>query len=96
MILFLLGHSCRGVCISDMIPFYLGKLFRQSGVSGDISSKVRSRDLSQLTHLIFNLYHARPFFCKIMHVITVVILDRNWQGESSRHITWSRKVQEPN
>lgn len=29
-----------GVCISDMIPFYLGKLFRQSGVSDDVSSKL--------------------------------------------------------
>jgi hypothetical protein len=53
MTLFLLGHSCRGVCISDMIPFYLGKLFRRSGVSGDISSKVRSMDLCQLAHLMF-------------------------------------------
>lgn len=29
-----------GVCISDMIPFYVGKLFRQSGVSDDICSKL--------------------------------------------------------
>ncbi|XP_027093498.2 uncharacterized protein LOC113755741 isoform X3 [Coffea eugenioides] len=29
-----------GVCISDMIPFYLGKLFRQSGASDDVSSKL--------------------------------------------------------
>lgn len=29
-----------GVCISDMIPFYLGKLFRQSGASDDLYSKV--------------------------------------------------------
>ncbi|KAH0855043.1 hypothetical protein HID58_020523 [Brassica napus] len=28
-----------GVCISDMIPFYLGKLFRQSGSSDDVCSK---------------------------------------------------------
>ena len=40
-------HSCRGVCISDMIPFYLGKFFRQTRASEDISNKVRSRDLSQ-------------------------------------------------
>ncbi|MBA0825848.1 hypothetical protein Goarm_010762 [Gossypium armourianum] len=30
----------RGVCISDMIPFYLGKLFRESGASDDVCSKV--------------------------------------------------------
>ncbi|KAL2470665.1 hypothetical protein Adt_38801 [Abeliophyllum distichum] len=29
-----------GVCISDMIPFYLGKVFRKSGASDDISSKL--------------------------------------------------------
>ncbi|KAJ8899244.1 hypothetical protein K2173_012832 [Erythroxylum novogranatense] len=29
-----------GVCISDMIPFYLGKLFRQSGASQDVCSKL--------------------------------------------------------
>ncbi|WCJ38073.1 hypothetical protein M5689_019151 [Euphorbia peplus] len=29
-----------GVCISDMIPFYLGKLFRESGATDDICSKV--------------------------------------------------------
>jgi len=30
----------RGVCISDVIPFYLGKLFRQTGASEDLCSKV--------------------------------------------------------
>ncbi|EOA18759.1 hypothetical protein CARUB_v10007355mg [Capsella rubella] len=29
-----------GVCLSDMIPFYLGKLFRQSGASDDVCSKL--------------------------------------------------------
>ncbi|XP_040376444.1 glycerophosphodiester phosphodiesterase GDPDL7-like [Oryza brachyantha] len=29
-----------GVCISDMVPFYLGKLFRQTKASEDISSKI--------------------------------------------------------
>ncbi|CAO2839904.1 unnamed protein product [Amaranthus hypochondriacus] len=29
-----------GVCISDMIPFYLGKLFSQSGLSDDVYSKL--------------------------------------------------------
>ncbi|EEE56466.1 hypothetical protein OsJ_05675 [Oryza sativa Japonica Group] len=29
-----------GVCISDMVPFYLGKLFRQTRASEDISSKI--------------------------------------------------------
>lgn len=32
--------SKRGVCLSDMIPFYLGKLFRQSGASDDVCAKV--------------------------------------------------------
>lgn len=29
-----------GVCISDMIPFYLGKWFRKSGASDDFYSKL--------------------------------------------------------
>ncbi|XP_041992668.1 uncharacterized protein LOC121743422 [Salvia splendens] len=29
-----------GVCISDMIPFYLGKMFRQSKASDDVLSKI--------------------------------------------------------
>ncbi|KAJ8436087.1 hypothetical protein Cgig2_011909 [Carnegiea gigantea] len=29
-----------GVCISDMVPFYLGKLFRQTGASEDLCSKL--------------------------------------------------------
>lgn len=29
-----------GVCISDMVPFYLGKLFRQTRASEDIYSKL--------------------------------------------------------
>lgn len=29
-----------GVCISDMIPFYLGKLFRKSGASADVTSRL--------------------------------------------------------
>ncbi|KAK3013416.1 hypothetical protein RJ639_010228 [Escallonia herrerae] len=29
-----------GVCISDMVPFYLGKLFRRSGASDDACSKL--------------------------------------------------------
>ncbi|KAL6978789.1 hypothetical protein U1Q18_020458 [Sarracenia purpurea var. burkii] len=29
-----------GVCISDMIPFYLGKLFKKSGASDDVCSKL--------------------------------------------------------
>ncbi|KAH9784850.1 transmembrane protein [Citrus sinensis] len=29
-----------GVCISDMIPFYLGKLFTKSGASDDVCSKL--------------------------------------------------------
>ncbi|XP_039008706.1 uncharacterized protein LOC120136817 isoform X2 [Hibiscus syriacus] len=29
-----------GVCISDMIPFYLGMLFRQTGASDDVCSKL--------------------------------------------------------
>lgn len=29
-----------GVCLSDMIPFYVGKFFRQSGASDDVCSKL--------------------------------------------------------
>ncbi|XP_030933827.1 uncharacterized protein LOC115959529 isoform X3 [Quercus lobata] len=34
------SSSFRGVCISDLIPFYLGKLFRQSGASDDVCSRL--------------------------------------------------------
>ncbi|KAK9160042.1 hypothetical protein Syun_006383 [Stephania yunnanensis] len=34
------AYAPGGVCISDMIPFYLGRLFRQSGASDDLSSKL--------------------------------------------------------
>ncbi|KAK4409211.1 hypothetical protein Sango_0502100 [Sesamum angolense] len=33
-------YAPGGVCISDMIPFYLGKIFKQSGASNDIWSKL--------------------------------------------------------
>uniref|UniRef100_M1BHT9 Uncharacterized protein n=1 Tax=Solanum tuberosum TaxID=4113 RepID=M1BHT9_SOLTU len=39
-----------GVCISDMIPFYLGKLFKQSGASDDVCSKgseIRRQEILQ-------------------------------------------------
>lgn len=39
-LIFLLATWKKGVCISDMIPFYLGKLFRESGPSDDVCSKV--------------------------------------------------------
>lgn len=32
----------RGVCISDMVPFYLGMAFRQTGAPDDVCSKVCS------------------------------------------------------
>ncbi|KAK6163742.1 hypothetical protein DH2020_000606 [Rehmannia glutinosa] len=43
-----------GVCISDMIPFYLGKFFRQSGASDDICSKlgIGKEKAMQLTHAV--------------------------------------------
>ncbi|KAH9728822.1 transmembrane protein [Citrus sinensis] len=33
-------YAPGGVCISDMIPFYLGKLFTKSGASDDVCSKL--------------------------------------------------------
>ncbi|KVI12299.1 uncharacterized protein LOC112507413 [Cynara cardunculus var. scolymus] len=43
-----------GVCISDMVPFYLGKLFKKSGASEDVYSKVGiSKDKALgLTHIV--------------------------------------------
>ncbi|KAK8614876.1 hypothetical protein V6N13_068665 [Hibiscus sabdariffa] len=43
-----------GVCISDMIPFYLGKLFRQSGASDDVCSKlgIGEEKVLQLTNAV--------------------------------------------
>lgn len=48
-----LTSSFRGVCISDLIPFYLGKLFRQSGASDDVCSRVSS------AYMLPNYFHAR-------------------------------------
>lgn len=42
----------RGVCISDLIPFYLGKLFRKSRASDDILSKVSPTPTFLLLFLI--------------------------------------------
>ncbi|XP_019098130.1 PREDICTED: uncharacterized protein LOC104773130 isoform X2 [Camelina sativa] len=43
-----------GVCISDMIPFYLGKLFRQSGASDDVCSKlgIGKEKAMSITHAV--------------------------------------------
>ncbi|XP_021651826.2 uncharacterized protein LOC110643675 isoform X2 [Hevea brasiliensis] len=43
-----------GVCISDMIPFYLGKLFRESGATDDICSKlgIGEEKVSSITHTV--------------------------------------------
>ncbi|GFP96112.1 hypothetical protein PHJA_001755300 [Phtheirospermum japonicum] len=43
-----------GVCISDMIPFYLGKIFRKSGASDDICSKlgIGKEKAVKLTHAV--------------------------------------------
>lgn len=49
-----------GVCISDMIPFYLGKLFRQTGASDDVCAKLgigkdRAMSISQAVQKYGNL-----------------------------------------
>ncbi|PIN10949.1 hypothetical protein CDL12_16439 [Handroanthus impetiginosus] len=43
-----------GVCISDMIPFYLGKFFRQSGASDDIYSRlgISKEKAADITHTV--------------------------------------------
>ncbi|XP_073014897.1 uncharacterized protein [Primulina eburnea] len=43
-----------GVCISDMIPFYFGKFFRQSGASDDVCSKlgVSKEKAMEITHAV--------------------------------------------
>ncbi|KAH6784940.1 transmembrane protein [Perilla frutescens var. hirtella] len=49
-----------GVCISDMIPFYLGKFFRQSRASDDIRSKLgvgeeKAKEITQTVQRYGNL-----------------------------------------
>ncbi|XP_059296678.1 uncharacterized protein LOC132049767 isoform X1 [Lycium ferocissimum] len=49
-----------GVCLSDMIPFYLGKLFKQSGASNDVYSKLgignqKARDITDAVQKYGNL-----------------------------------------
>ncbi|KAL8191885.1 hypothetical protein R6Q57_028616 [Mikania cordata] len=43
-----------GVCISDMIPFYLGRLFKKSGASDDVYSKlgISKEKAVGLTHVV--------------------------------------------
>lgn len=43
-----------GVCISDMIPFYFGRLFKKSGASDDVYSKlgVRKDKALSLAHIV--------------------------------------------
>ncbi|KAJ7961524.1 SNARE associated Golgi protein [Quillaja saponaria] len=43
-----------GVCISDLIPFYLGKLFRQSGASDDVCSRlgIGKEKASEITQMV--------------------------------------------
>ncbi|KZV22970.1 hypothetical protein F511_33803 [Dorcoceras hygrometricum] len=43
-----------GVCISDMIPFYIGKFFRQSGASDDVYSKlgISKEKAIDITHAV--------------------------------------------
>ena len=38
----------RGVCISDLIPFYMGRLFRQTKASDDVLSRVSTAPTSLL------------------------------------------------
>ncbi|MBA0583305.1 hypothetical protein Gorai_014169 [Gossypium raimondii] len=47
-------YAPGGVCISDMIPFYLGKLFRESGASDDVCSKlgIGEEKVSQIRHAV--------------------------------------------
>lgn len=39
----LVNFISRGVCISDMIPYYLGRMFRKTKASEDICTKVCGR-----------------------------------------------------
>ncbi|KAM7271946.1 hypothetical protein ACFE04_031160 [Oxalis oulophora] len=43
-----------GVCISDMIPFYIGKFFRQSGATGDVCTKlgIGEEKVSNITRVV--------------------------------------------
>ncbi|KAL0417459.1 UNVERIFIED_CONTAM: hypothetical protein Sradi_1159400 [Sesamum radiatum] len=61
-----------GVCISDMIPFYLGKIFKQSGASNDIWSKLgvgkeKAMDITRTVQRYGNLigfgHITRVFLC---------------------------------
>lgn len=92
-------YIVRGVCISDMIPFYIGKIFRKSGATDDISSKVCSAgyfDLHKfcmhimLTYLHILLYIYDCFFIYVPRGTVV----RDWQRESNGHYTHSKKIWE--
>ncbi|CAN1301898.1 hypothetical protein LINPERPRIM_LOCUS25186 [Linum perenne] len=50
-----------GVCISDMVPFYLGKLFKHSGASFDICAKLGiSEDKVLLSHALYGVMETLP------------------------------------
>ncbi|XP_058206932.1 uncharacterized protein LOC131320282 isoform X2 [Rhododendron vialii] len=54
-----------GVCLSDMIPFYLGKLFKQSGASDDVCSKlgIGKEKVMEITRVVQRYGNLAGFGC---------------------------------
>lgn len=95
----------RGVCISDMIPFYLGKFFTESGATDDVCSKV----CSVQSHLCFSCLMNTPYliniklkkfilqlvFCclKIWFMLKLLMaIARHWWREGIEHHTYCATI----
>ncbi|KAL4571910.1 hypothetical protein LXL04_018677 [Taraxacum kok-saghyz] len=63
-----------GVCISDMIPFYLGRLFKKSGASDDVYSKLGiSKDKALgLTHIVQRYGNLIGFVLSVKPLMTLL------------------------
>ncbi|XP_050282513.1 8-amino-7-oxononanoate synthase-like [Quercus robur] len=55
--------SILEVCISDLIPFFLGKLFRQSGASDDVCSRlgIGKEEALNITHMVQKYHNLSGF-----------------------------------
>lgn len=66
-----------------MIPFYVGKLFRESKASENIYTKVRSHLLSYLIYYFFFVEIIEFLVCDVFICYHPFPLVRNWQGEGA-------------
>ncbi|GAU18269.1 hypothetical protein TSUD_176110 [Trifolium subterraneum] len=79
-----------GVCISDLIPFYLGKLFRQSGGSADVTSRLQT-GCSTFLLIKLRIYTVQLVFIRLPLNRTVGAFHSAAPGCSPTNI-WARAI----